>query len=67
MCSYDLSRVHPFPDFLYAIREGKDSDELYRNDGMVPIFSQWHPLSCQYVLLCGKGVKGGLIAIYLFI
>lgn len=47
MCSYDLTNIRPFPDFLHAIQKGKDRDELYKNDGMVPVFSQWHPLSCQ--------------------
>ncbi|KAF9778201.1 alpha/beta-hydrolase [Thelephora terrestris] len=47
MCSYDLTRVHPFPDFVHAIQKGKDRDELYKNDGVVPVFSQWHPLSCR--------------------
>ena len=49
MCSYDLTKIRPFPDFLHAIQKGKDRDELHKNDGMVPVFSQWHPLSCQYV------------------
>lgn len=47
MCSYDLTKVHPFPEFVHAIQKGKDRDELYKNDGVVPVFSQWHPLSCQ--------------------
>lgn len=52
MCSYDLNRIRPFPDFLRPIQKGKDRDELFKNDGVVPVFSQWHPLSCQYVALC---------------
>lgn len=49
MCSYDLTKIRPFPDFVRVVQKGKDRDELYRNDGVVPVFSQWHPLSCQYV------------------
>lgn len=54
MCSYDLTKIHPFPDFVSAVQEGKDRDELYKNDGVVPVFSQWHPLSCQYVTSAPK-------------
>jgi len=54
MCSYDLAKIRPFPDFVHAIQEGKDRDELYKNDGVVPVFSQWHPLSCQYVISARK-------------
>ena len=54
MCSYDLSKIRPFPDFVHAIQKGKDRDELYKNDGVVPVFSQWHPLSCQYVISARK-------------
>ena len=54
MCSYDLTKIHPLPDFLHAIQNGKDRDELHKNDGVVPVFSQWHPLSCQYVTSARK-------------
>lgn len=47
MCSYDLTKVQPCPEFLNPIQKGKDRDELYKNDGVVPVFSQWHPRSCQ--------------------
>ena len=50
MCSYDLSKIHPFPEFVRDIQNGKGRDELYKNDGVVPVFSQWHPLSCRYVV-----------------
>lgn len=59
MCSYDLTRIRPFPDFVGAIQNGKHRDELYKNDGVVPVFSQWHPLSCRYVIIRTKTIRPG--------
>jgi hypothetical protein len=58
MCSYDLTKIHPFPDFIRAIQKWNDRDELHKNDGVVPVFSQWHPLSCQYVRSTPGTIKG---------
>ena len=59
MCSYDLTKVQPFPEFVDVIQNGKHRDELYKNDGVVPVFSQWHPLSCQYVIIRTKTIGPG--------
>ena len=31
--------------------EADNSDALWANDGVVPLFSQWHPFPCRLVVL----------------
>lgn len=45
MGSFDFSEVKPSPN---ASIHG-ESEALWANDGLVPMFSQWHPFDCSYV------------------
>ncbi|KAK7064042.1 hypothetical protein R3P38DRAFT_2822035 [Favolaschia claudopus] len=44
---FDYSTIRPRPSFL---SEKPLSEEFWANDGAVPTFSQWHPLSCCHTL-----------------
>ncbi|KAJ7246306.1 hypothetical protein B0H12DRAFT_1126622 [Mycena haematopus] len=51
---FDYSIIRPSPSFLHQLddsvcaaeSESSMGDEYWANDGVVPIFSQWHPLPC---------------------
>lgn len=61
MGQFDFSTLRPAPSFAIASSHGRDDveqageraqelalgEEYWANDGVVPIFSQWHPLPCQ--------------------
>ncbi|THH33439.1 hypothetical protein EUX98_g795 [Antrodiella citrinella] len=49
---FDFSVLRPVPSFVELmgkdIEIGGEGSEMYReNDGVVPLFSQWHPLACK--------------------
>jgi len=49
---FDYSILRPSPSFLHeqddsANPESSMGEEYWANDGVVPIFSQWHPLPCR--------------------
>ncbi|KAJ7161357.1 alpha/beta-hydrolase [Mycena crocata] len=46
MGTFDYASLHPSPSFCRhdAVDMG---EEYWANDGIVPIFSQWHPLPCR--------------------
>ncbi|KAJ7103312.1 alpha/beta-hydrolase [Mycena belliarum] len=54
LCTFDYSNLQPPPSFLTqraparSVPDGDSimGDEYWANDGVVPIFSQWHPLPC---------------------
>ncbi|KAH8099298.1 alpha/beta-hydrolase [Cristinia sonorae] len=52
IANFDFMAVRPVPSFVAAMGEdikvGGEGSEVYReNDGVVPRFSQWHPLPCK--------------------
>lgn len=50
VASFDFSALRPVPSFIQEEDPKLDGDgsEVYReNDGVVPLFSQWHPLPCK--------------------
>ena len=52
MASFDFSRLFPVPSFVQtmggSIKQGDEGAEVYfENDGVVPLFSQWHPYACK--------------------
>ncbi|KAJ3553113.1 hypothetical protein NM688_g3790 [Phlebia brevispora] len=63
MGMFDFSVVNPTPDCVKKSKldseyfenssgsevdtKGKTQEALWANDGVVPLFSQWHPLSCS--------------------
>lgn len=52
VASFDFSVIRPVPSFVNLmgndIEAGGEGSEVYRaNDGVVPVFSQWHPLACK--------------------
>lgn len=63
MGSFDFTSIRPRPSFLRGIsrrntamiptlqkdscRSELDYDSAWSNDGVVPLFSQWHPFSCK--------------------
>ncbi|KAH8822751.1 alpha/beta-hydrolase [Flagelloscypha sp. PMI_526] len=56
MGTYDLSQIRPIPSFLrhfgatpppLDVLKTKLGEEYWANDGVVPIFSQWHPMPCD--------------------
>ncbi|KAF7979393.1 hypothetical protein HWV62_42494 [Athelia sp. TMB] len=47
MGAFDFISLSPAPSFLE--QKGQDEglgEEYWQNDGVVPLFSQWHPLNC---------------------
>ncbi|KAJ3728109.1 alpha/beta-hydrolase [Lentinula guzmanii] len=63
MGSFDFSKIRPVPSFLDEIKVPDDveqglltadyrkslPEEYWANDGVVPLFSQWHPASCSSI------------------
>ncbi|KAI0784978.1 alpha/beta-hydrolase [Abortiporus biennis] len=55
MNSFDFSSIYPTPSFLsenqttnkHPQNSHSTHDSWYANDGVVPVFSQWHPFSCR--------------------
>ncbi|RDB29699.1 Lipase [Hypsizygus marmoreus] len=48
MSSFNFFELQPKPSFLECLYPDSGLGEEYRaNDGIVPIFSQWHPLPCR--------------------
>ncbi|KZP25429.1 alpha/beta-hydrolase [Athelia psychrophila] len=48
--AFDFTSLSPVPSFLSP--KGQDTNsalgqEYWQNDGVVPVFSQWHPLDCN--------------------
>ncbi|KAJ6575339.1 alpha/beta-hydrolase [Mycena capillaripes] len=52
--TFDYSVLRPRPSFLHETSrfgvdvESSAGEEYWANDGVVPIFSQWHPLPCRH-------------------
>ncbi|KAJ7446434.1 alpha/beta-hydrolase [Mycena galericulata] len=50
---FDYSSLHPVPSFMhrqdaeYVASDSGLGEEYWANDGLVPIFSQWHPHPCR--------------------
>lgn len=52
IASFDFFAVRPVPSVVQMLGEdlkigAEGSEVYYENDGVVPLFSQWHPLSCK--------------------
>ncbi|KAJ7109995.1 Alpha/Beta hydrolase protein [Mycena epipterygia] len=43
--AFDYSTLQPPPSFIRQLN-AEMGDEYWANDGVVPVFSQWHPLPC---------------------
>ncbi|CAL1694038.1 unnamed protein product [Somion occarium] len=44
MGSFDFSDLKPSPTFIHDVDR---NPSYHANDGVVPVFSQWHPLDCE--------------------
>ncbi|KAJ7925998.1 hypothetical protein B0H13DRAFT_1109184 [Mycena leptocephala] len=61
---FDYSVLRPLPSFLHppeaspCAGDSSMGEEYWANDGVVPIFSQWHPLPCRYIRCRHFGLPG---------
>ncbi|KAJ7897080.1 alpha/beta-hydrolase [Mycena olivaceomarginata] len=44
---FDFSTLRPSPSFLAQRGDSNCAAQYWANDGVVPVFSQWHPLPCR--------------------
>lgn len=69
MVSFDEDEFQEIEEFLGQIRlSGSDAapstahpalrEHHFENDGVVPVFSQWHPGDCEYVLFSFPSFTG---------
>lgn len=50
MGAFDFTTLFPMPSFLPERGKEKSNplgERYWQNDGVVPLFSQWHPLDCS--------------------
>lgn len=52
MGAFDFRALRKTPSFLatVATKAGASENVARANDGVVPLFSQWHPYDCRYAL-----------------
>ena len=62
MCSFNFSKIRPVPSAMQLssddpergiqdsplMSDGQQHMAFRANDGVVPLFSQWHPFNCRY-------------------